>query len=73
MKKSWSKLIMDFENLSKEFWQQVLPITGAFRFSTNYRACPKGTPADITDICVYRNMRYRFSTNSVVEERRPPA
>ena len=50
-------------------WHRVLPIRGAFRFSTNYRACPQGTPADITDICVYRNMRYSFSTNSVVEER----
>jgi ectoine hydroxylase-related dioxygenase (phytanoyl-CoA dioxygenase family) len=52
-------------------WHRVLPITDAFRFSTNYRACPEGTPADITDICLYRNMRYRFSTNSVVEERYP--
>jgi len=50
-------------------WHRVLPITGAFRFSTNYRVCPAGTPADITDICVYRNMRYSFSSNSVVEER----
>ena len=53
-------------------WHRVLPITGAFRFSTNYRVCPAGTPADITDICVYRNMRYSFSSNSVVEERQPP-
>lgn len=52
-------------------WHRVLPITGAFRFSTNYRVCPTGTPADITDICVYRNMRYSFSTNSVIEERLP--
>ena len=52
-------------------WHRVLPVTGAFRFSTNYRACPKGTPADITDICVYRNMRYSFATNSVIEERKP--
>ena len=50
-------------------WHRVLPITGAFRFSTNYRVCPQGTPADITDICVYRNMRYCFSSNRVVEER----
>ena len=28
-----------------------------------------GTPANITDICVYRNMRYRFETNEVVEDR----
>jgi ectoine hydroxylase len=52
-------------------WHRVLPVSGAFRFSTNYRACPAGTPADITDICVYRNMRYSFSGNRVLEERRP--
>lgn len=50
-------------------WHRVLPIKDKYRFSTNYRASPKGTPADITDICVYRNMRYQFSTNSIVEER----
>ena len=50
-------------------WHRVLPITGGFRSSTNYRAAPAGTPEDITDICVYRNMRYRFSTSSVIEER----
>lgn len=50
-------------------WHRVLPITGAFRFSTNYRACPRGTPADITDVCVYRNMRYDFAANRVIEER----
>jgi ectoine hydroxylase-related dioxygenase (phytanoyl-CoA dioxygenase family) len=50
-------------------WHRVLPIRGAFRFSTNYRAAPAGTPDDITDVCVYRNMRYQFSTSSVVEER----
>ena len=50
-------------------WHRVLPITGAFRFSTNFRACPAGTPADITDICVYRNMRYSFATNEVIQER----
>lgn len=52
-------------------WHRVLPVTGTFRFSTNYRACPKDTPADITDICVYRNMRYSFATSSVIEERKP--
>lgn len=50
-------------------WHRVLPVTGGARFSTNYRATPSGTPEDITDICVYRNMRYCFSTQSVVEER----
>jgi hypothetical protein len=50
-------------------WHRVLPIVGAYRYSTNYRAAPAGTPDDITDVCVYRNMRYRFSTSEVVEER----
>lgn len=50
-------------------WHRVLPIKGQYRFSTNYRSAPNGTPDDITDICVYRNMRYQFSTSSVVEER----
>lgn len=50
-------------------WHRVLPVTGEYRFSTNYRACPAGTPADITDTCVYRNMRYSFANNRVVEER----
>jgi len=50
-------------------WHRVLPIKGSYRFSTNYRAAPAGTPEDITDVCVYRNMRYRFSDASVVEER----
>jgi len=50
-------------------WHRVLPIKGAYRFSTNYRSAPKGTPEDITDVCVYRNMRYQFSTSMVVEER----
>lgn len=39
------------------------------RISTNFRAVPKNTPADITDICVYRNMKYQFSTSEVIEER----
>jgi len=50
-------------------WHRVLPITGDYRVSTNSRAIPKNTPEDITDIAVYRNMRYRFSTNEVIEER----
>ena len=50
-------------------WHCVLPINGAYRVSTNYRAVPEGMPPDITDICVYRNMRYQFSTSAVVEER----
>ena len=50
-------------------WHRVLPIKGAYRVSTNYRAVPAGVPQNITDICVYRNMRYQFSTSKVVEER----
>jgi hypothetical protein len=50
-------------------WHRVLPVHGRYRVSTNYRCSPFGTPEDITDICVYRNMRYRFETNEVVEER----
>jgi len=50
-------------------WHRVLPITASVRFSTNYRACPAGTPDDVTDICVYRNMRYRFSNKTVIENR----
>ncbi len=50
-------------------WHRVMPVTGAFRVSTNYRAMPKGTPEEITDIAVYRNMRYKFSTSEIIEER----
>ncbi len=50
-------------------WHRVLPVHGSYRVSTNYRCCPKNTPEDITDICVYRNMRYCFSHSKVVEER----
>ncbi len=50
-------------------WHRVLPVDGPYRVSTNYRAAPKGTPEDVTDVCVYRNMRYRFSTKSVIEDR----
>ena len=50
-------------------WHRVLPITGTYRVSTNFRAMPKDTPEEITDIAVYRNMRYRFSTSEVIEER----
>jgi len=50
-------------------WHRVLPITGSYRISTNFRAMPKDTPEEITDIAVYRNMRYKFSTAEVIEER----
>lgn len=47
-------------------WHRVLPVKGAYRISTNFRAVPLGVPEDITDICVYRNMRYKFSTSEVL-------
>ncbi|MEL6251483.1 MAG: phytanoyl-CoA dioxygenase family protein [Bacteroidota bacterium] len=51
-------------------WHRVKPVHGPYRISINCRAIPAGTPEDITDIAVYRNMRYRFSTQEVVEERK---
>lgn len=50
-------------------WHRVLPVRGKYRVSTNYRCAPKNTPEDITDISVYRNMRYQFSTSQVIENR----
>ena len=53
-------------------WHRVYPIVDepkAYRFSVNYRAMPEGTPEAITDVAVYRNITYRFSTNEVLEER----
>lgn len=50
-------------------WHRIGEIQGDYRVSTNYRAAPDGVPEDITDICVYRNMRYQFSTSTVLEER----
>ena len=55
--------------LHGHLWHRVLPIKGEYRVSANSRAIPKDTPEDITDIAVYRNMRYRFSTSEVVEQR----
>ena len=50
-------------------WHRVLPVAGGHRHSLNYRAAPAGVPHDVTDVCVYRNMRYRFSTSEIVEDR----
>ena len=50
-------------------WHRVLPVKRGYRVSTNFRSIPEGTPEDITDICVYRNMRYKFETSEVVEHR----
>jgi hypothetical protein len=47
-------------------WHRIGSIKGEYRVSTNFRAAPKGVPDDITDICVYRNMRYQFSTATIV-------
>ena len=50
-------------------WHSVRPVGRDGRVSTNYRAAPRQAPTDITDVCVYRNMRYRFSTSSIVQTR----
>ncbi len=50
-------------------WHKVMPVKKD-RISSNFRAVPKGTPEDITDICVYRNMLYKFSTSEILEERK---
>lgn len=49
-------------------FHRVMPVKKD-RISTNFRAVPNGTPEDITDVCVYRNMRYKFSIEQVIEER----
>ena len=50
-------------------WHRVLPVHGRYRVSTNYRCSPQGVPANVTDICIYRNMRYRFETSEIIENR----
>lgn len=50
-------------------YHKVEKVTGQYRVSTNYRAASKNTPEDITDIGVYRNMLYQFSTSTVIQER----
>lgn len=47
-------------------WHRIGKIKGDYRVSTNFRAAPEGVPEDITDVCVYRNMRYQFSTAEIV-------
>jgi ectoine hydroxylase len=49
-------------------FHRVMPVK-TDRVSSNFRAVPLGVPEDITDICVYRNMRYKFSTEEIIEER----
>ncbi len=48
-------------------WHRIGEVKSGNRVSTNFRAAPKNVPDDITDICVYRNMRYQFSTSEVLE------
>lgn len=50
-------------------WHRVTPVSGAPRCSINFRAGPAGTDPGLTDVCVYRNMRYRFSTGEVLTGR----
>lgn len=50
-------------------WHRVFPIHGKFRTSINYRAIPAGVSGEVTDTCVYRNMRYHFPTRRIVEDR----
>ena len=50
-------------------WHRVLPVKNTPRLSINYRSATAGTSDDVTDVCVYRNMRYRFSTSEVIEDR----
>ena len=50
-------------------WHRVLPVGTEFRVSTNFRCVPKNTPDNVTDICVYADMRYQFSTKQVLETR----
>jgi ectoine hydroxylase len=50
-------------------YHKVEKVTGRYRVSTNYRAASKNTPENITDIGVYRNMVYEFSSASVIQER----
>lgn len=55
--------------LHGHLWHKVLPIHDNIRVSTNYRCIPSGTPDNITDICVYRNMMYRFSDEKILTTR----
>lgn len=47
-------------------WHRIGEQKRGTRISTNYRAAPRSAAADITDVCVYRNMRYQFSKARVV-------
>ena len=47
-------------------WHRIGEQKRDCRVSTNYRAAPQSAAQDITDICVYRNMRYQFSKAKIV-------
>ena len=51
-------------------WHRVLPLKEKSRLSTNFRCAPSATPKSVTDISVYRNMVYQFSTSEILEERK---
>jgi len=55
--------------LHGHLWHRVLPVKGNYRVSTNYRCCPAGVAESVTDTCVYRNMRYHFPSERIVEDR----
>jgi ectoine hydroxylase len=50
-------------------YHKVEKVTGQYRVSANYRAASTQTPKDITDIGVYRNMIYQFSTSTLIQAR----
>ncbi|MCX5661093.1 MAG: phytanoyl-CoA dioxygenase family protein [Planctomycetota bacterium] len=49
-------------------FHRVKPVRRA-RVSVNLRVRPPEAPEDVTDVAVYRNMKYRFSTKEVLERR----
>jgi len=50
-------------------WHRVLLIKDTLRASITYPSAAAAILGGTTDIWVYRNMRYRLSTASVIEER----
>lgn len=71
-----TRIVTDFERdgfvLIEDFFDTALMERLDRIIRRYYCAAPAGTPDDVTDVCVYRNMRYRFSTSAVVEERVAP-
>jgi ectoine hydroxylase-related dioxygenase (phytanoyl-CoA dioxygenase family) len=50
-------------------FHKVCPVKTKYRFSINYRCAGKGVPKNVTNICVYRNMKYNFELARVIEDR----